>query len=65
MKDAFDEAKKRSRAQLMMEAESAKKAFAREIKSGLGKQIVEELEQLKPPTKWQIFCKKLKKALGL
>ena len=65
MKDAFEDVKKAAREQAMREANLSKNAFIREIKGGLGKQMVQELEKIKPPTKWQLFVRRLNKILGI
>lgn len=50
---------------MLAQAEQEKKAFIREIKTGLGEQITKELETIKPPTKGQLFWRRVKKVLGL
>ena len=65
MKDAYDKMKQRARAEEMRDAESVKQAFIQTIKSGLGKQLEEELTQIKPPTRWQVFIKRCKKILSI
>ena len=54
MKDAYEDAKKAARDRMMREATLQKQAFIRELKQGLGEQLVQELETAKPPTKRKV-----------
>jgi hypothetical protein len=64
MNDQYENAKSAARLQMMRESDDNKRALIREIKEGLGKQIVEELE--KEVTKPKIsLLNKIKKVLGL
>ena len=65
MKDKFDEAKEAARKRMITEADQNKRSLIREIKQGLGKQMVGELEKLKPPAKRKKLWNKIKKVLGL
>lgn len=65
MKDVYEDAKKAARDRMMREATLQKQAFIRELKQGLGEQLVQELEAVKPPTKRQTWWNKIKKVLGL
>jgi hypothetical protein len=65
MSDRTEETKEAARKRMLMEAEQSKKAFVREVKRGLGEQMVDELKKLKPPSKWKLFMNKVKKVLGI
>jgi hypothetical protein len=65
MKDAYENAKNAARLQMMREADAGKAALIREIKQGLGEQVVEKLEKAKPPSRRKIWWNKIKKVLGL
>lgn len=65
MKDSFDEAKKAARKQMELEAELAKQNFIREIKKGLGEQLVAEFKSVKPSSKRKLLWNKILKILGV
>jgi hypothetical protein len=65
MKDKFEEAKEAARKRMIVEADQNKRLLIREIKQGLGKQMVTELEKIKPPTKRKKLWNKIKRVLGL
>lgn len=65
MKDKYEDAKNASHKRMMMEVTADKAALIREIKQGLGSQLVEELENVKPLSPRRMFWNKIKKVLGL
>jgi hypothetical protein len=65
MKDKFDNLKEAARKRMAAEADQNKRSFIRELKQGLGQQMVGELEKLKPPTRRKKLWNKIKKVLGL
>lgn len=65
MSDKISQSKDAARKMMLAQTEQDKQAFIRQIKRGLGEQMVEELEKLKPPSRRQRFWNKLKLVFGL
>ena len=63
--DAEERATKRYKKILSNTIEREKDGFAKEVKRGLGNQMVDELNNLKPPTKRGKFISKIRRILGL
>lgn len=64
MKDQYENAKSAARQQMMRESDDNKRMLIREIKDGLGKQIVEELQNEVTKPKDSLW-NKIKKVLAL
>lgn len=63
--DQYERAKQASRTAMMSQAEMEKRAFAKQLKQGLGEQLTAELENIKPPTRRKRLWNKIKHVLGL
>jgi hypothetical protein len=64
MNDQYENAKTAARLQMMRESDDNKRSLIREIKDGLGKQIVEELQNEVTKPKDSLW-NKIKKVLAL
>ena len=65
MKDRYEEMKENTRNQIHRELDSEKRAFIKDVKSGFGNIMKEELVNIKPPSKLKLLYRRIMKVIGL
>lgn len=63
--DRFDKIKAAEQKKIMAQLADEKKQFIRQIKNGLGEQMINEITMYKKPSRMRVFWNKIQRVLGL